>query len=400
MKLCIAGKNNIAVDCLYFSLSRISKDEICVILNQGDTLKNTWQKSLGYTAKKEGVKIVNLEDIYSIHGLVFLSLEFDQIIIPSRFHSKSLLNIHLSFLPEYKGVYTSLLPILHGKNKSGVTLHEIDSGIDTGNIIAQTEIPIDNKTACRVLYFQLLKAGTELICEKFNNILSNSFASVKQAYNNSSYFSRKSLNFALKEINPFQTAFQIQRNVNAFVFREYQMPTYKGPEINRVEITNTRSAFKPGKVIAEDQEKIEIATIDYNVILFKDYYRLLMECCLTDNSSKAENFISYISDINESNENGWTPLIVASYNGSIDIVNLLIKRGADVNKANLNGTTPLMYAKDYAITTGNIDILNILLDNGANLQTKDITGKTVIDYIDVRRNGALYKFLSNKLNND
>ncbi len=57
MKLCIAGKNNIAVDCLHYSLSFISKKDICVVLNKTDSLKNTWQKSLGFHAQLLGIKI-------------------------------------------------------------------------------------------------------------------------------------------------------------------------------------------------------------------------------------------------------------------------------------------------------------------------------------------------------
>ncbi len=41
-------------------------------------------------------------------------------------------------------MYTSCLPILHGKDITGVTLHEMDTGIDTGNIIAQESFLIDS----------------------------------------------------------------------------------------------------------------------------------------------------------------------------------------------------------------------------------------------------------------
>lgn len=69
--------------------------------------------------------------------LIFISLEFDKIVNPDLFKDARLYNIHFSLLPSYKGMYTSAIPILNGEEMVGVTFHEIDKGIDTGNIIAQ-----------------------------------------------------------------------------------------------------------------------------------------------------------------------------------------------------------------------------------------------------------------------
>ena len=43
-------------------------------------------------------------------------------------------------------MYTSYWPIKNGEKKSGVTLHKIDSGIDTGDIISQLSFDIDEDT--------------------------------------------------------------------------------------------------------------------------------------------------------------------------------------------------------------------------------------------------------------
>ena len=40
-------------------------------------------------------------------------------------------------------MYTSIWPIINGENYCGVTLHEIDSGIDTGDIIDQIKVKIN-----------------------------------------------------------------------------------------------------------------------------------------------------------------------------------------------------------------------------------------------------------------
>lgn len=91
------------------------------------------------------MQIISLEEAYSIENLLLLSVEFDRIVQISKFLSDKIFNIHFSLLSKYKGMYSSVLPILHGERKTGVTLHRIRHGIDTGEIIAQEEVDIEEK---------------------------------------------------------------------------------------------------------------------------------------------------------------------------------------------------------------------------------------------------------------
>ena len=174
MNLIIAGKNNIAVDVLKFALDNLNMP-IFVVLNKTENFQNNFQKSLGFYAKRWNVTIKKLEDIYDLNDSIFLSLEFDRIIKPDLFKSKNLFNIHFSLLPAYKGMYTSALPILNGEDKSGVTLHRINSGIDTGEIIAQTEIKINYKDTARDLYIKYIDFGTKLVLKNLSSLIDNSF---------------------------------------------------------------------------------------------------------------------------------------------------------------------------------------------------------------------------------
>ena len=138
MFICIAGKNNIAVNVLEYLVKNNNKRyELGVVCNKTEKGINTWQKSLRYFAKKYNVKEYRIENIYQINQLLFISLEFDRIINTQYFKDARLYNIHFSLLPKYRGMYTSAFPILNGEEKSGVTLHKIDNGIDTGDIISQ-----------------------------------------------------------------------------------------------------------------------------------------------------------------------------------------------------------------------------------------------------------------------
>lgn len=379
MKLCIAGKNNIAVDCLYHALTFLNKSEICVVLNQTDPYKNTWQKSLAFIAQKENIEIKTIEKVQKIKDIAFLSLEFDQIIKPERFNTTRLFNIHFSLLPEYKGMYTSLLPILQGKKYSGVTLHYIDKGIDTGDIIDQTIIDIENLTS-QNLYFRYLEEGTKLVCANMQRLLFDNLIAIPQSSRESTYYSKVSFDFKNKEINFYQTAYQIKHFVDALNFRSYQLPVFKEFEIYKVEISNRKSTEKPGSTIFDDIEKTELATIDYNIILYKDYFNELINFCKTNNLNAANQIIHLVSNLEEFESNGWNPLIIASYYGSDKIVNLLLEHGVNPNLTNLNGTTPLMYAKDSFLKNRNLSTIKLLIESGINIKAKDIYKKNIFDY--------------------
>ncbi|MHC1776997.1 MAG: ankyrin repeat domain-containing protein [Lentimicrobium sp.] len=379
MKVCIAGKNNIAVDCLYYAISVLQKEEICVVLNKTDNFKNTWQKSLGFFARKENIAILSLDEVQHKKDIVFISLEFDTIITPSLFNTKNLFNIHFSLLPEYKGMYTSLLPILQGKNYSGVTLHKIDTGIDTGDIIDQVKFEIGGLN-CGELYSEYISKGTKMACENMKNLLTGEFDARPQEFKNSTYFSKTSFNFSQKEINTNQTAFQITNFVNALVFRAFQLPIFKNYEINKALSTCEKSIFKTGTVIDENDSYFEVASIDFNVRLYKDYYKMLIDCCKEENSDYGSKIIKHISDINEYDKNGWNPLIISCYFGSKEMLKLLLLNGANPNITNLNGTTTLMYAKESYLKTRDFEIIRILLEKGVDLYKKDIHEKSIFDY--------------------
>lgn len=52
------------------------------------------------------------------------------------------INLHPSLLPEYRGMAPQHWPIINGESKTGVTVHYVDEGTDTGDIILQEEIEL------------------------------------------------------------------------------------------------------------------------------------------------------------------------------------------------------------------------------------------------------------------
>ncbi len=76
---------------------------------------------------------------------------------------------------------------------------------------------------------------------------------------------------------------------------------------------------------------------------------------------------------------GWTPLHYACAKGQLDVAQFLIANGAIVDSMSLGNTTPLM----MAVQSGNEQVVKLLLDKGADLQLRNDQGLTAIDIADI-----------------
>jgi methionyl-tRNA formyltransferase len=268
-KLCIAGKNDIASNGLAYVADEFAADvELFALPNGNDPGKHTWQKSLLLTARDLGVAVVErIEDLYDAEDVVFISLEFDRLIKVDRFKSDELFNIHFSKLPAYRGMYTSVLPILHGKDESGVTLHVIDSGIDTGDFIDRTEFAIEADDTARDLYFKYSAHALELFGRNVRSLVEGSYSSAPQDVTGASYYSKGSIDFGNVQIDLRKTAFEVKNQIRAFAFVEYQLPVVGGHRIVSADILSNRSDGALGDVVACEDDSMVVATIDYDVKL-------------------------------------------------------------------------------------------------------------------------------------
>jgi methionyl-tRNA formyltransferase len=393
LTICIAGKNDIAVNALKYLTSKYDQYSICFIPNPTDDGLDGWQPSLKKLGCELGVKEAKLEELYEIEGLLFLSLEFSEIIKTDAFKTKNLFNIHFSLLPKYRGMYTSTLPLLYGENESGVTLHKIDDGIDTGEIIDQIKFNIGADDTARDLYFKYLENSFLLLKNNLDKLIIGSFLAKPQTSTNATYFSKKTIDYKNIRINFSKNAFEVKNQFRAFTFREYQMPIFENWEIYKTEILNNRSELKPGTKIFESEVFFIVSTIDYDLKLFKDYYKLFWQICELGDHSKLNSVVSKITNINLINAKGWNAIIIATYHGHLDIVKRLIDLGADINSKNKVGTTLLMYAFSYYQRSKDPTIFQTLAELGSDILSVDRFGKDLKRYIIENKCDELLKHL-------
>jgi methionyl-tRNA formyltransferase len=73
------------------------------------------------------------------------------------------LNVHTSLLPKYRGAAPIQWAILNGESETGVTIMKMDSGLDTGDILAQEKTPIQPNDNSQTLHNRLAIAGAQLL---------------------------------------------------------------------------------------------------------------------------------------------------------------------------------------------------------------------------------------------
>jgi ankyrin repeat protein len=90
-----------------------------------------------------------------------------------------------------------------------------------------------------------------------------------------------------------------------------------------------------------------------------------------------KNIIKLIKqgDINLQNEDGYTALMFAVADNSLEIAELLLRMGADLNIQDKWGDTALMKATNW----GRLGIARLLIKTGAKLDIQDKWGKTALD---------------------
>lgn len=228
MTICIAGKNQCAIDALKFVNNKYSKFyDIIALINSSDKGRDSWQYSFKKFAKKNNIKIVRLNDIYNIKNLYFFSLEYEKIVNTKNFISKNLYNIHFSLLPKYRGCHTNFFQIFNGEKYSGVTLHQIDNGIDTGNLISQIRFKIPINATAYENYLKLMKYAVILLKRNITKILSNNYKSKKQDLNKGSYYNRSCVDYSkLSIIKKIDNNINLHNHIRSLIFPPLQLPKF------------------------------------------------------------------------------------------------------------------------------------------------------------------------------
>ena len=235
MYICIAGKNECAINAIKTLIRfKIRKKHIYVLPNSSDIARDNWQPSLKRFARKNKLKIVTINKLYKIRDLIFISIEYEKIIKVNKFKSKELFNFHFSLLPKYRGCHTNFLQVYNGEKYSGVTLHKINNGIDTGDIIDQKKFKIKLNDTAYDNYLMLMKYSLILFKKNINKILKLNYKFKKQNLSKGKYYKRSSVNYKkISRFNIKRPSLKLHNKIRSLIFPPYQIPVVNGMPVKK-----------------------------------------------------------------------------------------------------------------------------------------------------------------------
>ncbi len=118
-------------------------------------------------------------------------------------------NVHSSLLPAYRGAAPIQWAIINGEKETGVTTMMMDAGLDTGDILETTKVPIDPRETGGSLHDKLSLAGAELILSTLRKIGDGTAVRTPQTEEGASY--AKMLTKAMGDIDWTMDAEAIER---------------------------------------------------------------------------------------------------------------------------------------------------------------------------------------------
>ena len=90
-------------------------------------------------------------------------------------------NLHASLLPQYRGAAPLNWAIINGETETGITTFFLKHEIDTGKIIQQVRIPIEDSDNVGIIHDKLMVLGGKLVTETVDNILADNIHPVEQS---------------------------------------------------------------------------------------------------------------------------------------------------------------------------------------------------------------------------
>ncbi len=173
------------------------------------------------------------------------------------------LNIHASLLPRWRGAAPIQRAIEAGDTQTGVTIMQMDEGLDTGAILLVEALTITDTETAATLHDKLAEQGARLIVAALQALPLGTLRAQTQPAEGAIYASK--LDKAEAALDFTQSAVQLARRIRAFnpvPGATLQLPAMS--ELvkvwNAVAIAATGKQAEPGTVIAASPEGIDLAT--------------------------------------------------------------------------------------------------------------------------------------------
>lgn len=219
-----------------------------------------------------------VEALRTYNADIFVVAAFGQIL------SEEILNmpkygcvcIHASLLPKYRGAGPIQWAIINGEKVTGVTIMQMDRGIDTGDMLMKTEVEITPKETGDSLHDKLAAAGAKLIVEALPKIENGDVTPVKQNDADSCYAAM--LQKSMGRIDWRQEAEKLDCLIRGLISWPGASTTYRGKtlkiweeevaseeELRRLGMVEEYAGAVPGTVVLVKKDAFYVQTGEGNL---------------------------------------------------------------------------------------------------------------------------------------
>lgn len=278
MRIIFAGTPEFSVTILKAIIR--AKHEVVGVFCQPDRPKGRGQKLTACSVKKYATahnlsvyQPNNFKDnqtqqqITHLNAQVMVVVAYGQI-LPTEILSipqYGCLNIHASLLPRWRGAAPIQRAILAADNETGISIMQMDEGLDTGNILLAKICPISATDNAESLGNKLSLLGAKSIIETLDNI--DNLTPITQNKHNITY--AKKLTKSQAQIDWQQTAIQINQQIKAFnpypitqTYANSNKFTDRVLKILSASVINYPHDKKPGEIIKCTKGCCYVATAD------------------------------------------------------------------------------------------------------------------------------------------
>jgi len=196
-------------------------------------------------------KIETIKDeIIQINPDIIVVIAYAQIIPKSILNIPKFgcVNLHGSLLPRYRGAGVIQAPIINGDQYSGLTLIEMDEGLDTGSIITQLKIKLNNNETAETLYDKLSDKSASLVIDSLKEYTGGKLKSIPQDKTKTDYIGKIKKSDGLIEWS--KSAKEIERFTRAMYSWPSAWTWHQGKQVKILEVqqkTIEINTYKPGK---------------------------------------------------------------------------------------------------------------------------------------------------------
>jgi methionyl-tRNA formyltransferase len=169
-------------------------------------------------------------------------------------------NVHASLLPRYRGAAPIAWAILSGEKVTGVTTMAMDEGMDTGDVLLQTEVEIGDEETCETLHDRLAPLGAQLLLKTLEKMRAGNIRPTPQDHSKATH--APPLKKEDGHIDWRKGAVEIDRQVRAFHPWPGAFTTWgdRFLKICRGKIRERTPGGKTGAVVWVGSDFIEVET--------------------------------------------------------------------------------------------------------------------------------------------